>query len=50
MKNSLLSVLVLAGTALGREMAKDEVLGAEMYDSGRVMQYIMERKEVRETL
>jgi hypothetical protein len=46
MKNSLLSILVLAGTALGREMAKDEVMGAEMYDSGRVMGLIMEMKEV----
>lgn len=46
MRTSISYALVYAGLVWGKEMAKDEVLGAELYDSGIMMNRIMMRKQV----
>jgi hypothetical protein len=46
MKKSISYAVAYAGLVWGKEMAKDEVRGAALYDSGIMMNRIMERKQV----
>jgi hypothetical protein len=39
-----LSLLALASAALAKELPKDEVRGAELYDSGKVHEALMAKK------